>query len=69
MNPIMFYLGALGLLILGSLLIQNSTTYSTAGGTKFERRMKRKMAGVLFLIAAGLLIGLAVLSQFYSSIR
>jgi hypothetical protein len=36
------------------------------GGAKVERRKKRKVAGMIFLIAATLLLGIAILSQFVS---
>jgi hypothetical protein len=66
MKTLMFYLGALGLFSLGSYLIRKSSPYTRSGGTKYERRVKRKVLGEILLIAAALLLGLAVLSQFFS---
>jgi hypothetical protein len=61
-----FYLGSLGLFVLGGLLIRKTSPYSRSGGTKYERRRRRKIAGEILLIAGALLLGLAILSQFIS---
>jgi hypothetical protein len=67
MITIMFYLGALGLFGLGSLLIRHTSPYSRSGGAKYERKRTRKIVGVILLIAGVLLLGLGVLRQFFSS--
>jgi hypothetical protein len=67
MNPILLYIGALGLFGLGSLLIRNTSPYSRLSGPEHKKRRKRKIAGEILLIAAVLLFGLAILAQFTSS--
>lgn len=69
MRILIFYLGALGLFGLGALLLRKTSPYTRKGGAKFERRMKRRTLGEIFLIAGALLFGLAVLTQFFSSFR
>jgi O-antigen/teichoic acid export membrane protein len=67
MMILIFYLGALGLFGLGALLIRKTSPYTRKGGIKFERRMKRRTLGAVLLMAGALLLGLAVLTQFFSS--
>jgi len=69
MMALMFYLGSLGLFVLGSLLIRNTSPYSRSGGTEYERKRTRKIVGEILLIAGALLLGLAMLSQFASSFQ
>jgi hypothetical protein len=68
MNPIMMYLGALGLFGLGSLLIRNTAAYSRLSSAEYQKRKKRKIAGQILLIAAVLLFGLAMVAQFVLSL-
>jgi len=69
MKTLIFYLGALALFALGSLVIRMTSPYTRAGGIKFERRMVCRTLGELVLIAGALLLGLAILTQFFSSLR
>ena len=63
----MFYLGALGLFVLGSLLLRNTSPYSRVGGVTYDKRRKRRSIGVILLFAGAILLGIAVLRQFVSS--
>jgi len=67
MNPIMIYLGALGLFGLGYLLIRNTSPFSRLSDAEHKKRRKRKIAGEILLIAAVLLLGLGILIQLASS--
>jgi len=66
MITLRLYLGALALYVLGALMLYRTTPYSRLGGAQLERRKKRKMIGMICLIAATLLLGIAILSQFVS---
>jgi hypothetical protein len=65
MAAIFFYVLSLILFGLGVLLLRKTSPYSRAGGLKYERKMRRKVIGVILLIAAVLAFGLALLCQFY----
>jgi cell division septal protein FtsQ len=67
MDPITIYLGALGLFGLGAFFTRKTPRGLRLGGAKYERRRKRKILGVILLIAAVLLLVLGVLTQFTSS--
>ena len=62
-----FYLGAAALFGLGALCIRKTSPYSKVGGTTYERRRTRRVIGEILLIAGALLLGLGLLSQFFSS--
>jgi len=63
---LMFYLGALGLFVLGGFLLKRTSPYTRVGGAKFERRMLRRTVGIIVLIAATMVLVLAVLSEIVS---
>jgi accessory gene regulator protein AgrB len=60
------YLGALVLFVLGVLCIWHTSPYSRVGGAIYEKRRKRRGLGVILLFAAVLLLGMGVLTQFFS---
>lgn len=66
MFTVKLYFWALVLYGLGALLGYHTSPFSRIGGAKLERRKKRKVAGMICLIAATLLLGIAILSQFVS---
>jgi hypothetical protein len=66
-NPIVFYVGAGCLCVLGVLCIYNTAPYSSEGGGAYERIRARRVLGLILLIAAVLLLWLAVSSQFFST--
>ena len=63
------YVGAVGLFVVGALCIRHTSPFSRAGGTNYERKKQRKIVGEILLIAATLLLGLAMLSEFISSFQ
>jgi tetratricopeptide (TPR) repeat protein len=63
----MYYLGALVLLGLGVLFIGITSPKTTAGGAQYERRMQLRTLGQILLIAAGLTLVMAGLTQFYAN--
>jgi hypothetical protein len=69
MTLALLYFAALALLVLGGFLLRRTSAYSRSGGAAFEKRMKRKAAGVTLLVVGVLLLGLAVLSQFSANLQ
>jgi hypothetical protein len=67
MNTIMFYLGALALFGLSTVLIGETSPYSRSVGPTFERKRKRRLVGQIVLVMATLSLGIGVLAQFVSS--
>jgi hypothetical protein len=63
-----YYIGAIGFFSLGALCIRNTSPHSRVGGTVYERRKTRKIVGEILLIAGALMLGMAFLSQFFSSL-
>jgi hypothetical protein len=58
------YVLAFGLLGIGGVMMRHTSRYTRAGGEEFERRMKRRVIGIVLLIAGIMFLGLAVLNQF-----
>ncbi len=67
MDTILFYVVAALLAGLGSVLVVNTSTYSRYGGTKYERRRKRREIGVFLWIIAVLILAVALFSQFVAN--
>jgi hypothetical protein len=69
MTLVLLYLGALALFVLGGFLVRRTSAYSRSGGAEFEKRMKRRAVGMASLSVGGLLLALAVLSQFSANLQ
>ncbi len=69
MSTFLLYIGSAVSFGLGALLMRKTSPFSRVGGTKFERRMKRKILGEILMVAAFLLLGLGLASQFSSSLQ
>ena len=53
MKPLVFYFAACFLLTLSIILVRRTSPYSDSGGTEYERKQMRRLAGtILFVIAA-----------------
>jgi O-antigen/teichoic acid export membrane protein len=58
------YVLAFGLLGIGGFMMRHTSRYSRTGGEEFERRMKRRVIGIVLVIAGIMFLCLAVLNQF-----
>jgi hypothetical protein len=67
MISIAFYLVAAGLMVLGGLLLMNTSAYSRLGGTKYEKRRKRREIGIFLLIISVLILAMGLFAQFVGS--
>jgi len=66
MNAIGLYLGGLGLFCLAALLIRNTDPHLTKGGSHYEVRKQRRLVGNVLIVVGLFLVGLGVLTQFFS---
>ena len=69
MNPIVFYLGAGALTGLSVKLFKETSPYSRTGGSEYEKRRSRRLAGKLLLVAAAFSLGIGLLAQLSASNR
>ncbi len=67
MTPI-FYCAAAGLFALAIVCLNGTSVYSTVGGSDYERRRTRRTVGIILLIAAALLLGVAIVGQLASRV-
>ena len=63
----MFYLGSLALFGLSATFLRGASPYSESGCYAYEKNRKYRLVGQILLIMAIFALGIAVLSQFYSS--
>jgi len=63
----MFYLGSLALFGLAASFLWRASPYSESGCYAYEKNRKFRIVGQILLIMAIFALGIAVLSQFYSS--
>ena len=63
MDPMVIYLGAAALFVLGALLFRNTSIYEFVGGTEYESKRRRRFAGVTLMALAVICGGVEMLSQ------
>jgi hypothetical protein len=64
MNAVIFYCAGGTMFAVGSLMMRNTERYHSEGGSSFERMQTRRLLGIIVLIAATMLLGLGLLTQF-----
>ena len=62
-DPMVVYVGILGLFVLGALLFRNTSIHAIAGGTEYEAKRRRRFAGVTLMGLALICAGVQLLSQ------
>ena len=67
MSTMWFYIVALVLMVLGGILIRNTSPYSRSGGAQYEKKRKRKLIGMTLIFMAIVLAMLGVIAQFLTS--
>jgi len=63
MDPTVIYAGIGALFVLGALLFQNTSIHAGVGGTEYERRRRRRFAGITLMAAALICAGTEMYSQ------
>jgi len=67
MNPVVLYLGVLGLFVLGALLIRNASIHITVGASEYLRKQRLRIVGIILMLSAAYCAGIVALSQSFSS--
>jgi Tfp pilus assembly protein PilF len=67
MNPVVVYLGVLGIFILGAFLIRNTSIRIRVGAPEYERKRRRRSVGTILMLSAVFCAGIVALSQYFSS--
>ncbi len=63
MNPFAFYLLAALLVGLSALLVWETSPYSLAGASEYEKKKMRRLAGTILFLAASLCLGIGLIMQ------
>jgi Tfp pilus assembly protein PilF len=67
MTALTFYLGALALFALGALCIRGTSVLDRSGAAEYLVKRKRRVAGIILLIAAAMSLATGLTSQFSST--
>jgi len=62
-DPMVVYLGILGLFVLGALLVRNTSIHEYVGGAAYENKRRRRFAGVTLMAIAAICGGVEMLAQ------